>query len=303
MARQAQQVGGAISDWFRSNSNSISNAFTGESAVMLLIMVVVLCIVLIILYIIYVIKTGSNAWGDILDSKVVNLAQDVGAISGTKSFAINQNVPSQYSVSAWVYLSSSMTPTTANKVVYTMSADKPAVTMFMDGTYNQLYVSILTDGGVSSVANWDSSNYNSFKQPYTPSTSNNQYLTFKMDYLPMQRWVNIVITVNETIATMFVDGQIYSVMSVYDIGGKGVTFRKLITNENRVNYTVGDGNNQSGANMYLANLQVYNFAMVQQDVEKSYVTGPYATTWLGMLGLGKYKLRWPVVRVGTSEDA
>lgn len=307
MARRPQLGGAGPIEWFRQRfgraNQQVRDMFTGESAIILLIMAVVLSIVVIILYIVYIIKSGSQTSNDLLYGNVSNLGNttDKYANGNARTLAIPQNDARAYTTSFWLYVSPKYTTTQHDKMIFAMGPDGNTTTMlvYADRNFNQLYVTLFTNA-VKQGINVDKGALSGYKSQGTG------YLTFQVNYLPLQRWVNLAVVVNETAATLLLDGQIYSVMTVYDIPPAADTryiINNLIEGTAGLTYQINSASAPPNTEMYLANLRVYNVALDQREVERAYSNGPYAASWLAWLGLGKYKLQWPVAKVGSESSS
>ena len=279
--------GGGLLDFFRRGSGSsvpssffglpgasgasLRDMMTGESMLMVMIMVIVIAIVMIILYIVYLIKTGSNQTSVIGDGTVVNVSSKKPTIT---EVSMTNNTPAQYGAAVWLYFGAGSTGSTG---IVKLATFGDAIGLFIDNTANQLVAKVAT----------------------MPDGTDNA-VVLAMNYVPRQRWVNVAVSVRDTVATLYVDGEIYSVMTIHDATRTATAFKEMFDAAGKTKATLGNADQSVEA--YLANARVYNYAPIQPDVAAQYSSGPYVQSWLSWLGLGRYKLRNPIYEVG-SESA
>ena len=142
----------------------------------------------------------------------------------------------------------------------------------------------------------------------TVHQDNCNYATFKIDYVPLQRWVNIIINVNNNMLAVIMDGSIHStrVLNEDNTECTGDATSKVVS-PTTGNIMVGniDGNTETGidslpaANGYLSRLQFFNYSLkTPAHISKIYEAGPVKSVGiLQKLGLPLYGLRNPLYRV------
>jgi len=123
------------------------------------------------------------------------------------------------------------------------------------------------------------------------------YIVTYIDYVPLQRWVNIALVVKNTSIYVYMDADLYSVASLSDMTRTAVS----VTNVNPIimgtsgDMTIGDNVNSTSG--YVSMARFYNFALGQPDIAKMYNNGPSMASWLAYLGLGNYGVRSPIYEV------
>jgi hypothetical protein len=125
------------------------------------------------------------------------------------------------------------------------------------------------------------------------------YSEFVIDYLPLQKWVNIIINIDNNFVTIYMDGDI-------------LTTRNLSTNDNKCNDSLANiisnksgnifvgsalTNNLSSFQGYISKFNVFNSAVSSDDVKIIYNENPYPNSTLSKLGVPLYGLRNPLYRV------
>lgn len=133
---------------------------------------------------------------------------------------------------------------------------------------------------------------------------NCKYATFKIDYVPLQRWVNIIVNVNNNMLAVIMDGSIHStrVLNEDNTECTGDATSKVVS-PTTGNIMVGnieeDTNNLPAANGYLSRLQFFNYSLkTPAHISKIYEAGPVKSVGiLQKLGLPLYGLRNPLYRI------
>jgi hypothetical protein len=162
--------------------------------------------------------------------------------------------------------------------------------VFMDGKSNSMYFALSTtatpSGGLY--------NLNCIaRSPGTTCalTTPTNHLVTKLEYTPLQRWVLTTFVVRDNTATLFVDGDIYSIVSTNDV--------KVAMNQARplIRGTAGDiviGDPNLTLNGFLSKFEFFNYALSQKQVQDIYKSGPVNSGLLGKFGIGNYGFRSPV---------
>jgi hypothetical protein len=231
----------------------------------------------------------------------------------------------EYSYSFWIYLDNydqSYTKDGTGKVVPidklvfyrgelgNVASANPIV--FMDGLSNKMFIAIKTQNtSLSSVLNvpnkvdYNGNLYNirfmnyflnsSLKLRDTDALHDaiNKYLILTIDYVPLQRWVNVTFIIDNKVTTVFMDGEIYSVKSSeefkalrepeLDIRGKPIDVN-IIVDKTDGNMYIGKSSvgNKYAAPGYLGKLQYFNYAVSMAEVKDIYTSGPLGSKFAGM---------------------
>ena len=308
-----------------------------KNQVVLLVIVSVLLFVLVIVWIIFSIK-NSNLKEKILIGQPIKMQTLTAPTTIADASLPTPKVGREYSYSFWIYLENFSQTAGASqpyKMVMYRGTDPTTVTfanpiVFMDPVQNKLYFVIKTQG--SSIPLTDpltgkvldplsrvvSSNYfmNDNLSLYITQPPPNTDIVLTVDYIPLQRWVNVVVAVDNKLLTTFVDGEIYSVKGTDEIkSSRAVEYNNNapVTYNLLVDKTVGDVSvgptpfNMTTIEGYVSNVAFYNYAVVVDDVRKVYNKGPFTTsfwtTLLKWIGLGSYGVRSPVYSLTSSTAA
>ena len=202
-------------------------------------------IVLYVLVYVYKMYTKSSLQTTTLLKKPISVP--FAEVDITRDVQLPRNiVGNQYSLSFWVYIDG-IPPTTKPKFI--LSRGPVEVTLSSD---NHLVV----DMGKKMV-------YKNF---------------------PTNRWVNVVLVVDETLATLYIDGK-------FTEAERGNY--KAITG----NVIIGKPDYRERLDGYLSKVQIFNYALTIDHTQIIYKAGPLHKSILGMIGIPMYGLRSPFVRL------
>jgi hypothetical protein len=120
------------------------------------------------------------------------------------------------------------------------------------------------------------------------------FLITAIDYVPLQRWVNITLSVRDNSLAVYMDGDLYSIVTTNDV---------VKNNKNPfLRMPVGDvsiGNSVNGTRGFISKFTYYNYSLTQNNIQKIYNAGPTNTTFLSWFGLSRYGVRSPIYEVDT----
>ena len=272
--------------------------FAKTNGVAIIIIIALILIVLVIIWIVSIVRKSSFQVVNVSD-KVIRLdrAENMPVTFASSKFPSSNG--HEFTFSFWIYL-------TDYDVVYThrtlfrrggnvdsLNLGNPIVGM--DARTNKMYIAIKTSQSLE-VRNIED-----------VLLSSKKYAVALIDYVPLQRWVHVAFSVQDSILTVFMDGDIYSVKSITDIvhvdpvkttASAASNVRALYSN------TMGDlyiGDNKSLVKGFLSKLQFFNYACTQKDIQKVYKQGPVIQSILSMLGLSTYGMRSPVYKIDDVE--
>ena len=217
-----------------------------------------------------------------------------------------------YSMSFWLYLTDYPTTTNQKLLLWRQSTAASTVTpllpggagpiVMMDKNMNKLYVSVpTTRAPPSAITSLD-------QVLFTKGTgASNQwtYLTATVEYVPLQRWVNFVFTVQDSMLTVYQDGSIYTVQSLYDMVDQTNNSQPRPIFSGVVgDMTVGNPGSSLSSDIsgFAARVQFFNYALTSRQVRELYTNGPTAANLLRTLGLPAYGLRSPVYSLDSSSN-
>lgn len=275
-----------------------------DSWVIVIVIVAMLVLVIVVIYIVNMMK----------NTKLQNVVLQKDLITLDNRSAVPYKIPSanmslisngqEYSYSFWIFLGSTYTSTNGPKIIlqrgntgaYSASTIKintgTSPLIMLDNITNKMYFCVATSSANSSklpseIIETDANGR------FKPSG----YLVTYIDYVPLQRWVNIALVVKNTSIYVYMDADLYSVASLSDMArstSPSVTVNPIIMGTSG-DLTIGDNVNVTSG--YVSMARFYNFAMGQPDIATMYNSGPAMSSWLSYLGLGNYGVRSPIYEV------
>lgn len=291
-----------------------------KGPIIILIAVVLLAFIAVVIYISFALK-ASNLKGKRLITQPVKLDEIKTPVTVDAGEIPKAAVGREYTYSFWFYLDSfDQTNNVPQMLFYrgskTTIADANPVVM-MDGNNNKLYFVVKTQGSslsaTTSNINYDTNLGHVLSRSYfnnkdfTLSTPNtHKHVILSVDYVPLQRWVNVVVVVDNKIITIFMDGEIYSVKTVdeykmtkqpeFDIRGNKIDYN-LVLEKSEGSVFLGRYNGGRTPNAFVSNLEYYNYAISLNEVKKIYMSGPFSRNFLSMLGISAYGMRSPIYKI------
>lgn len=214
----------------------------------ILIAVLLLFIVMYVLIYVYKLYSRTSLKTTTFLKKPISIPYGIEKIS--KDVTIPKNViGEQYSISFWLYVDG-IPPTSKDKFILSRGSAE-----FYLNRKNSLRVSI-------------------------PGSSNNmEYVNF-----PINRWVNVVLIVDENLASLYVDGKFSE--------AKPGNFRSVTGD-----VEIGKTNFKEKLDGYMSKVQLFNYALTIDHAQIIYKAGPLHKSILSMIGIPMYGLRNPFVRL------
>ncbi len=311
------KVPSKISEYFGKFKGWIGgdNSFT-----VLLIILTVLIFIMVVIYITFKIR-ASNLEGKRLVESPIKLDTMTSPLEISNSNIPVPSVGLEYSYNMWLYIenleqsSAGANPTQHKLLFYrgdpaTVENANPLV--MLDGVNSKMYIVFKTtnstlksdkpkeyENDLKKVVEYNCFNSKSART-CSFTSAENRHVIITIDYIPIQRWVNIAFSVDNKIITVYVDGEIYSVKSVDEYRSlKHLENNLVLSNSTGTIYVgknpnVGNGNTVSG---YLSRLEFYNYAVSVNDVRNMYSSGPFKKSWLSYVGMNQYGVRNPIYRI------
>lgn len=281
-----------------SGLSSFLDSFKGQVPIALMILVAVILIVVVIVFIIYQYKKGSLKMVCLLKQPVIPANPMVGDhyIASAGKLPSLDNSGGEFSYSIWLFLDN-LNITEDHKIV--MYRGNPSTYnngsffVYMDSKTNKLYASLRTDGVVSESMSAD--------PKLSEIASNKGFVMSTIDYIPLQRWVNITYSVKDTTFSTFLDGDLYSVTSIYELPTKSDGTRVIISPQSG-DIMLGGKLGKEGFNGYIGSAYFANYTITLHQAKVLYMKGPYKSSWLSMFGLGNYGIRAPVYRLNADAE-
>jgi hypothetical protein len=254
--------------------------------------VTVILIIAAIVYIVWRIKRSNLQSVDILDNPR-RLYNNTSPFTFDSSRLPATNNGQEYSFSMWLYISEFST-TQDNKLIMMRSSKSSTIenaspVVHMDSVTNKVYVSVRTNQSVATT---------SLSGLLNKQTSG--YMTGVIEYIPLQRWVNLTLVVQDSLLTLYMDGDIYTVESLSDfVSVKG---RPVFAGLNG-DAVIGNIPGTASTKGFISNVRFFNYAISMSDVATIYSRGPTGSKGvLQRMGLPNYGVRSPIYRQGDTSD-
>ena len=230
-------------------SMKVPKIIAENNAGKILMAVLLLFILMYVLIYVYKLYNSTSLKTTTFLKKPISIPYSEEKIS--KDVLIPDNVVSnQYSISFWVYVDG-IPPTSKYKFIL----KRNAIEFYLNET-NALVV--VVPGAVN-----------------TPMT---------FDIFPTNRWVNVVLIVDENLATLYVDGK----------------FSEAITGNFKTvkgDVVIGKPAYKDKLDGYMSKVQLFNYALTIDHAQIIYKAGPLHKSILSMIGIPMYGLRNPFVRL------
>jgi hypothetical protein len=243
------------------------------------LIVLVVFIIMVILYVFYhlysLISRTALTTTTVLSTPLKVIKSENKAIGENVTFSTAIN-GMEYSYSFWMYVDNIENTVTKKHVI--SRGNNPVV--YLDNNTNKLKVMIAVS-----------------ENPDIESIDNYQVMT--IDYIPIQRWVNILVVMDNDFITLYMDGEIYSVANLLNQDSTGAN--KIISTSNGI-MSIGEKNGYPGFDGYMSKVQYFNYALTIDHARAIYKSGPVKKTILSAVGLPLYGIRNPFYKVDTLED-
>ena len=284
-------------------SPELYKQWTSQSIVVVLIIAALFTIVLVVIYIVSMVRRNSLQ-NVVLHDKIITIDnRDMvpHIIESTKMSLVEHG--HEFSYSFWIYLGDNYMPTSSHKLIFQRgNAEAPTATgdivfdsganpiVFMDKNTNKMYFAFSNSAVRAGAKSLDDIILK------TNLGYSSKYLITYIDYVPLQRWVNISFALKDNTAYVFMDGDMYSAVSVNDLP---IAPRPVIKGTKGA-ATIGDKKN--AAKGFISLTRYFNYSLTQSEVQNIYNSGPVKKSILGFIGLDNYGVRTPVYNL-TDEAA
>ena len=285
---------------FRENLNPRKNNI-------LLVILFGICIAVLV-YLLVLFNRPSLLYYTLAGTPVKVNEQSLKALKNTDKLPSLKN-GREYAFSFWTYVEA-VDNSDDYRLVFLRGNDLASANPFVyfDKKSNKMVVKVKTDaaGGTLQPINsgeeigLDTEITEKDGNTLTVHTDTCKFATFEIDYVPLQRWVNIIINVDNYVVTVFMDGAIHSTRVLNENNDDCVSdnLSKLVS-ETTGEVKVGNSPGLQAFNGYISKLQFFNYSLkTQRHISKIYESGPVQSQGiLQKLGLPLYSFRNPIYRV------
>ena len=250
--------------------------------------VIVFILVIIMIYVIlYVYRQYNNT--SLKTTTMVKKPVKVPS-SSLKNISASSRLPEnvngkEFSYSLWMYIDAEDTEITSNnKLVMarmnssaTLSQASPIFSL--DRKSNKLRVYTKKEnaylGSINDIDSFDS--------------------TLTIPYVPLQRWVNIILVVDNNFLQLFMDGELREVKDLSQF--ETYDNRSSVVSTPVGDVVLGSLNEIPSFNGYVSKVQVFNYALTLDHAKFVYKAGPLHKSILSAIGVPYYGLQSPFYRI------
>lgn len=186
----------------------------------------------------------------------------------------------EFSYSFWMYVDSSNSQSTrADKYILGSMGSKGALStanpvFFMDNNTNKLHVYVNTGGHVNTLGD----------MKLSPDS-------LTIPYVPLQRWVNVLLVVDNNYVQLFMDGELRQVKDI-----AGTQLNKVVAQPSG-NLYIGGVPEQPAISGFLSKVQAFNYAVTIDHAKIIYKAGPLNKSFLSVIGAGTYGVQSPFYKL------
>lgn len=126
----------------------------------------------------------------------------------------------------------------------------------------------------------------------TSSSNTPQENSLEIKYFPLQRWVNVVLVVDNNFVQLFLDGELREVKDLSNHSQDA-----SIVNTPVGNLYIGSSANKPSFNGYISKVQAFNYAVTIDHAKVIYKAGPLHKTVLSVIGIDTYGIQNPIYRI------
>lgn len=291
------------------SSSRLMTGLKNNLYIIIFVGVTLLIFLAVILYIIWAMKDGGIRNKTVLKTPVPLTGSNSGKPIQNSKMPVPV-VGREYTYSFWLYLENfEQTPGQQKMILYRGSGTdihsaNPII--YMDELSNKMYIVIKTQGSIlnSTKINYNEDvgqivKYNTFLNPETADSDYNKHIVTVIDYIPLQRWVNIAVIIDNKIITIYIDGEIYSVRTIDDL--LRIYPAAMIVDKTDGDLHIGKNPSTGAKNLtingYLSKIDFFNYAASSHDIKEVYEDGPFHKSFLSWLGLSNYGVQSPIYKI------
>ena len=263
------------------------------------VLMTLLLITGIIIFLVYRIRGYRFKTVDLMRTPVLN----GNPMAGEHMTFLGSGIPalkngSEFSFSLWIYIES-ITITSDYKIVMYQGNSTSFVNgstyVYMDPNTNKLYITVRTNGKPETP---DVNNKVNLEQIY----DNNGLMQASIEYVPLQRWIHVLFAIRDAVMYVYLDGELYSVQSTYDMPLRADGSRPMITKPIG-DIFVGGKAGREGINGYVGRAQFMNYSVSLKQAKTIYGEGPYKQNFLSYLGMKNVGMRSPFFYTDPDKEA
>lgn len=193
----------------------------------------------------------------------------------------------EYAYSFWIYIDAEQIEQTANnKFVLGRLSNNTNLSIgspifILDKTLNKMHVYVKKTGDIPV-------EFDKIHETYPEST-------LTIPYVPLQRWINIILVVDNNFVQLFMDGELRQVKDLS-------TFVTVGSQSNIVaspvgNVAIGSSGGVPSFKGFISKVQVFNYAVSIDHAKIIYQVGPLNKSVLSNIGIPVYGIQNPFYRI------
>jgi hypothetical protein len=113
-----------------------------------------------------------------------------------------------------------------------------------------------------------------------------------INYVPLQRWVNVVLVVDNNFVQLFMDGELRQVTDLTKYANDSSVVKTPVGN-----LYIGSNTQTPSFNGYISKVQAFNYAVTIDHAKVIYKAGPLHRTVLSVIGIDTYGIQNPFYRI------
>lgn len=131
----------------------------------------------------------------------------------------------------------------------------------------------------------------------TTSSGTDLRKTLTINYFPLQRWVNVVLVVDNNFVQLFVDGELKEVSDLSEFQNNSSIVKDPVGN-----LYIGSSSTTPSFDGYISKVQAFNYAVSIDHAKVIYKAGPLHKTVLSMIGISTYGIQNPIYRIDEKDQ-
>lgn len=267
------------------------NPFNNNMSSVVIIVLLIIVMMYVMVYVYRQYNSTSLQTATMLKKPVKVPTGSVKNISSKTTLPSNVN-GKEFSYSFWMYIDAEDIETTFNnKLVLTRmtpasSLNGASPVFALDKAVNKLYAHIKTESSTSL---------------FSINDIHNRPSTLSIPYIPLQRWVNILLVVDNNFIQLFMDGELREVKDLS--ASETYENRSSLVSTPVGDVIVGSHNDVPSFNGYVSKVQVFNYALTLDHAKVIYKAGPLHKSILSFIGVPYYGIQSPFYRIDEKIDS
>lgn len=266
------------------NKLFVASPLKNNMGTVVIVFIMVVIMIYVILYVYRQYNNTSLKTVTMLKKPVKVPSSSLKNISSSTQLPENVN-GKEFSYSMWLYIDAEDTEVTSNNklVLARMNSSsnlsEASPIFVLDRKSNKLYVYTKKEnaymGAINDVESFDS--------------------TLTIPYIPLQRWVNVILVIDNNFIQLFMDGELREVkdMSRFETYDN----RSPVVVTPTGDMVIGSLNETPSFNGYVSKVQVFNYALTLDHAKFVYKAGPLHKSILSAIGVPHYGLQSPFYRI------